>query len=177
MNRGLAWYTLALLLAAGCSDDGSAADSKVSDAGKDVAAADSKVTPDQGMATPDQGMATPDQGTTTDAAQGVTLSGQLQPLFTSRCATTGCHSGGAPKAGLNLQSGKAHANLVGVSAISCSTYPRVTAGDPQKSVLMDKVKGSGACFSGGRMPPTGGALTTAETTLLHDWIAAGALDN
>lgn len=105
-------------------------------------------------------------------AAPVTLSGDVQPVFTQRCAGAGCHGGPAPAEGMNLDAGSAYASTVGVPATQCSDRMRVAAGDPTKSYLVDKIDGNSLCL-GTRMPKTG-SLSADERQLIVDWIAQGA---
>jgi len=103
----------------------------------------------------------------------VTLSGEVQPIFTAHC--TGCHSGGAPAAGLNLSTGAAHGATVGVASTGVPALNLIEAGDPGTSYLLDKVLGVAAV--GAQMPLNGTPLTVTEIALIAEWATAGALDN
>jgi hypothetical protein len=109
-------------------------------------------------------------GTTT-----VSFQNDVQPIFTASCNNAGCHSGARPKEGLSLESGKAHAALVGVASTQCS-QPLVTAGNVAQSYLMDKLLGVDLC-SGSQMPKAGQSLPAAEIALISDWICQGANAN
>lgn len=88
-----------------------------------------------------------------------TLAGGAQPIFLNRCVA--CHEAGFDDAGLTLESGKARAQVVGVTACetepvpacdllftSCANCPqpaplaRVAAGDPGSSYLVRKIEAS-----------------------------------
>lgn len=108
---------------------------------------------------------------------GVSFSTQVQPIFTASCTGNGCHSGASPAQGLNLSSAAvSHAALVNVASQQCPTTKRVMPQQPDASYLVWKLQGSGACFSGSRMPK-GQALTAAEQSTIRSWITAGALLN
>ncbi|MBK9304975.1 MAG: hypothetical protein IPM94_14150 [bacterium] len=95
----------------------------------------------------------------------------IQPLWDRGC--TGCHFAGGT-AGLDLTADSSHAALVGVPATGYAA-DRVTAGDPDASVLFGKLAGNG--LYGGLMPEGGPALSAPELELVRRWIAGGALDN
>lgn len=97
--------------------------------------------------------------------------GDVQPIFTARCALGGCHAGPAPQLGLDLGEGVAHAALVGVNSASSPGTSLVAPGDPGASLLIQKVGPTPPV--GGRMP-LGGALTGEEIGVLEQWVAAGA---
>jgi hypothetical protein len=114
------------------------------------------------------------QGTTGDA---VSFAADIQPLLTTACAVSGCHTGGARAEDLDLRSGMAHGDLVGVPASQCSDgRRRVDPGNPDDSYLIDKILGVDLC-SGSIMPKGGRELTSAEIQIMRDWVAAGALED
>ena len=107
----------------------------------------------------------------------VSFGGAVQPIFTSNCASNGCHTGGAPKEGLSLVSGAAYWNLVNVAAKECSDgRVRVKPGDPSSSYLMQKLLGVKPC-SGAQMPKAGTSLPTAREQTISNWICEGAPNN
>lgn len=94
----------------------------------------------------------------------------IQPIFDARCV--GCHGGSG---GLTLTAAISHGNLVGVNSTCAPTMKRVTAGDPQKSLLFHKTSGVPTC--GGPMPrgtPGLAILAPAEFARIETWIANGA---
>lgn len=106
----------------------------------------------------------------------MSLSSQVQPIFTAQCGGGGCHSGMNPAEGLVLSKGKSYASLVNVTSSQCAVNKRVVPGDPGNSYLMWKLKGAGPCFIGSRMPK-GQPLSATEIDLIGAWIAQGAPDN
>jgi mono/diheme cytochrome c family protein len=96
----------------------------------------------------------------------VDFQSQLQPIFDG-CAN--CHGQMGP-AGLDLRSGEAYGNLVGVLSTTNPARLRVDPFDPEFSALFLAV----SCDSPGgpafRMPGT----TPEERALIRDWIAQGA---
>lgn len=95
-------------------------------------------------------------------------------VFTPTCATSGCHSGGAPAAGLNLQAGNAYAELVGIASSQDAGLMRVNPGNPDDSYLIRKLEGTAS--SGQQMPP-GAPLAQAEIDVIRQWITDGAVDD
>lgn len=99
----------------------------------------------------------------------------VQTILTAKCATGGCHSGAAPKAGLDLTAANAHAQLVNVAAGQCAggMRMRVKPGEPSESYIIDKMMNVDKC-SGNRMPPST-ALPLDSIQTVSDWICGGAL--
>jgi hypothetical protein len=108
------------------------------------------------------------------------------------CAGEFCHGSG--QGGLSMDSkADAYLNLVGVAAAgpacSASGKMRVVAGNPEASLLFEKISSNPMPSCGDRMPigarlepdcltPDPSVCTTqAEIQLVRDWIMAGALDN
>ena len=106
----------------------------------------------------------------------VSFAGAVQPVFTASCAINGCHSGVAPKASLNLGSGKSYAQLVNVPANACSSKIRVVPANVDLSYLMNKLNGVGMC-SGTQMPKIGTSLPQAQFGSIQGWICNGAPNN
>ena len=92
---------------------------------------------------------------------------QIQPILSS---CTACHGDGGA-AGLDLRAGRAHANLVGVTATTNPQWLRVAPGAPDQSLLLSAVNCEVTGGPGFRMPGT----EPAERALVRDWIAQGAL--
>ena len=99
----------------------------------------------------------------------VLFSKHIQPIFTARCATSGCHVSPNPKAGLILTAGVAYANIVNVPAQNFSG-DRVVPGDPSTSVLYLLVQS-------GQMPAQGSVLTKVQVQTIEKWIVNDALNN
>ena len=114
-----------------------------------------------------------DASTTVDAAPvDPTLSAIQAAIFTPSCAISRCHSGTRPSGDLNLEAGKAHAQLVGVASVVNSGQTRVVAGDAKSSLLANCLKGSVGRV--GRMPDNKAALPAANIATIEAWINAGA---
>ncbi len=121
-------------------------------------------------------------GTGLDADDGgdeVTLSGDVQPIFTGNCALTGCHAGSSPEEGMSLGEGQTFSNVVNVAARQLLTMNRVTPNQPDNSYLVHKVQGThlAAGGSGSQMPEGLSPLLQSDIDLIREWIQAGALPN
>jgi len=118
----------------------------------------------------DEDSATPTGPTT----QELSLATEIQPIFTASCATSMCHKGAGASAGLNLEQGQAHANLVGVPSQQDASKQRVKAGDAANSYLIIKIEGRQTV--GNRMPPSR-ALSSDQIAAIKKWIDQGAKNN
>lgn len=110
---------------------------------------------------------------------GVTLSGDVQPIFTANCAFAGCHAGTNPALGQNLSSGQAYASIVNVASQEAPALKRVLPLLPDSSYLVHKIQGTQGTVggSGGRMPLGGAPLGENEIATIRAWITAGAPNN
>jgi hypothetical protein len=89
-------------------------------------------------------------------------------IFTNNCATSGCHSGGAPPIGLSLEADKAAQGLVNVA--SPSGKIRVIPGDPDNSFLIWRLEASNGTQV---MPPFYSEfepLEVEDIQTIRDWI-------
>jgi cytochrome c553 len=93
----------------------------------------------------------------------------VQPVV-NRCVS--CHQNAAPAGKLSLQKGTAPANLIWMKADQAD-MPYVTPGDPAKSYLWHKLKGTHKDVGGsGAQMPLGGKLGEKELTAIEAWITA-----
>jgi len=116
-----------------------------------------------------------------------TFKNVYQSIIAKSCIQSQCH--GSTQQGLLFMGAQAEAykNLVGIMAQGVCTDPmnmsptcacgmsgktRVVAGQPDQSLLVEKVGGNPKC--GDRMPPTGDVLRDDQQKLIKDWISAGA---
>lgn len=116
-------------------------------------------------ATDSHGLADPTPATrtiTVNAAPTATLNQIQNEIFTPSCAS--CHGGGSPTAGLDLDPGQAHSNLVNVPATT-ESGTRVIPSNPDNSVLVTFLE------DGHRSRPQ------SEIQLIRDWITSGAPNN
>jgi len=90
--------------------------------------------------------------------QNVSFSGDLQPIFDTKCATTGCHDGAhAP----NLTAEESY------NALMSGGFVNTTI--PTESILYQVLQQ-------GSMPPTG-KLPSSDIQMVLDWIKMGAPNN
>lgn len=111
------------------------------------------------------------------AATELSFKTQIQPILNAQCVF--CHVTGAENGGLNLGRREAYAALMAASTEA--PIARVTPGDPAKSYLVNKLRGTQleAGGSGNRMPMTDPPrpLDPAQLDLFVRWIEAGAPNN
>ena len=100
----------------------------------------------------------------------VYFSSEVQPIFNAHCWT--CHP---PMAGLDLSTTEAHASLVGVTSTNHAPAVRVVPGDPEASVLWNKISFTEVYGLG--MPPDGTFLSAEEIETIRAWIEQAALNN
>src|SRR5262249_9775234 len=100
-----------------------------------------------------------------------------QPIFTSRCAVSGCHTGAFPSQGLDLSAGNAYAAIVNVGSTECGTFDLIEPSNGGASYLLFKVQGSGPGFLGSQMPLTGGPPPAMQIATISNWVSQGALNN
>jgi mono/diheme cytochrome c family protein len=116
--------------------------------------------------------------TTTTTASAVTFSQQIQAqILTPACVACHTDDGRTPAGGLNLKSGTAFSQLVGVASSAKTGATRVIAGNPSGSYLVQKLEGA-SDIVGLRMPRNGPPfLTDAQVALIRLWIQNGAPNN
>jgi len=111
----------------------------------------------------------------TDAPQPrpVTFSRDVLPIFAARC--TACHTPGG-QGPFSLEDGVAHGNIVGRASFQVPTMNRVEPGDPARSYLLHKLRGTHRSVggSGQRMPRVGPPLSSDQTEVIRRWIEQGA---
>ncbi|MBT5219026.1 MAG: hypothetical protein HOI35_13125 [Woeseia sp.] len=95
-------------------------------------------------------------------------------VFTPTCATSSCHGGGAPAAGLNLESANSYAELVNITSSQNAGFQLVAPTDPDNSYLIQKMEGIAS--GSGVMPPSGSILQASIDTI-RQWITDGAIDD
>jgi hypothetical protein len=97
----------------------------------------------------------------------ITFRADIQPIFSNRCAISGCHAPPTPKADCDLRAGQSYANIVNVPATVFGPGMRVLPNDAEASILYQLV-------SSGTMPQTGGKLTSKQIEAIRAWIDSGA---
>jgi hypothetical protein len=101
----------------------------------------------------------------------------VQPIFTAKCATLGCHTDSTRSGGLTLAAGRARAALLDVRATASPKWILLKAGNPKKSFLVRKLFRLPALL-GSPMPQgctiTNTCLTPDELATIVAWVQAGA---
>ncbi|MBQ38849.1 MAG: hypothetical protein CME04_20880 [Gemmatimonadaceae bacterium] len=116
---------------------------------------------------------------TAQAQEAVDFETQIQPVLTTSCAVSGCHTGetlafgGFSGAGLILFAGQSLEQLVGVVSKLDKDRLRVVPGNSAESLLVQKLERADGVGSG--MPLGSDPLTAEMIQLIKDWIDQGAL--
>jgi len=100
-----------------------------------------------------------------DTAMVISFRKDIAPLFRQSCAVSGCHSGTAPQAGLDLDSAAAYGSLSRPGSGYLNTV------NPKGSLLYSQMISITT-----PMPPTG-RLDSCNTKLILNWITQGAKNN
>lgn len=107
----------------------------------------------------------------------VSFKDDIQPLLNSQCVF--CHVTGAENGGLNLGRRESHASLMAASTEA--PMPRVSPGDPSKSYLLHKLKGThlevGGSGSAMPMYDPPKPFPKEHLDLVERWIREGAQKN
>ena len=96
-------------------------------------------------------------------------------VFTTTCATAGCHQGAGAPQGLRLDDANSYGLLVNVASSEVNTIMRVVPNDPDNSYLIQKLEGSASV--GAQMPLGSAALSQATIDVIRQWITDGAIDD
>ena len=104
----------------------------------------------------------------------VSLSADIQPIFTASCAIAGCHDASTSSAELVLTDDQAYSQLVDVTSTQDATKKRVAPGDAESSYLVIKLEDRGTV---GSAMPLGSTLSNEEIQRIKDWIDNGAEEN
>jgi|TARA_Y100000310_G_scaffold264565_1_gene275221 YVTN family beta-propeller protein len=100
---------------------------------------------------------------------------EIQTVFDTNCAVSGCHDLATSRADLSLEGPNAYAQLVNVSSTQDTILNRIEPGDPDNSYLIQKLEGLAS--SGAQMPFGRAALSSDLIDLFRDWILAGAVND
>jgi Lamin Tail Domain len=113
------------------------------------------------------------------ATPEISFAKEIQPIFTASCARSGCHGGSRPAEDMDLSEGQAFDNIVAVPSNEAPDLNRIEPGDPDKSYLLHKLRGTqrSAGGSGSRMPLGGRALADDQIARIRQWIEQGAKNN
>ena len=119
---------------------------------------------------------TTNTGTNPTSASGVSLSNDIQPIFSDKCVI--CHQGSLPNGELNLEPSRAYGELVNADSTE-SPLKRVAPGNPGQSYLIAKLNGTQAQVggSGAQMPYGGPPLPSSQISTISNWIQQGATNN
>jgi hypothetical protein len=105
----------------------------------------------------------------------VTLSRDVQPIFTANCIFEGCHGGSAPILDQDLSSAqRSFASVVNVPSVEVDGLMRVKPGDSANSYLYQKISQDNPQV-GTRMPQGRPNLSDDEINLIRRWIDGGAV--
>jgi hypothetical protein len=111
------------------------------------------------------------------AAPAVTSSetpDSVQAVFTARCAKPGCHVTGTAAFDEFLAAGQSYAATVNVPSGEVPALVRIRPFKPDSSYLVKKIRGD-ADIKFARMPFDGPPyLTPAESSVVVNWVKAGA---
>jgi len=96
----------------------------------------------------------------------------VSQIFSSNCATSGCHDSKTQQNGVDLSGYDAAINSVGSQYGKKVIQPNDAAGSP----LVDKIS-SGNPQYGVQMPKGGSPLSSDDVNLIKQWIDNGAKNN
>lgn len=94
-------------------------------------------------------------------------------VFNSSCALSGCHTGSGAPEGLDLSSGNARENLVGIPSSGVPDFLLVDPGNADASYLVMKLEGDSR-ITGSRMPLGRSPLSSSQIGVIRTWIDDGA---
>jgi len=103
-----------------------------------------------------------------------TFRGNVQPIFTARCALPACHSGVEPEEELNLEAGQAYGNIFLRLPHQHDEHFLIEPFAPSSSHLFLKILGE---EEGEQMPLGGPPLSEEQVAGIRNWILEGAADN
>jgi hypothetical protein len=109
----------------------------------------------------------------------VSFAADIQPIYTQRCATVGCHDAATQVLGLNLAAGAAYTHIVRVPSQEDPSQNRIEPNAPDRSYLFRKLTGAPG-ISGSRMPLSNPTFFDQNPVLLgqmRQWIREGATNN
>ncbi len=101
----------------------------------------------------------------------VTLATLSSEIFTPNCATSGCHEGPNASGGMSLEAGVIADEIIGQTSTGYGDILRIAPGDPDNSLIVQKVRGTEA---GSQMPFGRTPLPAEAIAKLVEWIEAGA---
>ncbi len=114
---------------------------------------------------------------TSPSGGNVSFSSDVQKIFTTNCALSGCHATASTSAGnQNLSAGQAYNNIVNVKSYEVPSYVRVKPFSSDSSYLYMKITGASG-ISGAQMPYGKAPLQSSDIQTIKNWIDQGALNN
>jgi len=104
----------------------------------------------------------------------VSFAANVQPIFNASCLSVGvpCHQGATPEGNMNLEAGVSYGQIARVVTSGYAPGVRVVPGDPDSSVLFQKILGN--IQFGPRMPFNQPALSPGAIEIIRVWIEQGA---
>jgi hypothetical protein len=112
--------------------------------------------------------------TPSTAKDDPSFAGDIQPIFTANCVSSGCH-GGTASAELTLLQGQSYVNVVNVASTEDASKKRILPNDATNSYLVMKIEGRQT--SGARMPFGGSPLNNTDIQNIKNWVNKGAKNN
>ena len=97
------------------------------------------------------------------------LEAEVAALFERSCTQAGCHGAPVAQMNMNLTADQFYSNTVNQPSMEKPDMKRVEPGHPEKSYLVDKIKGVEGII-GLQMPMTGDKLTDEEIAKVEQWI-------
>lgn len=121
----------------------------------------------------------PTRGLPDVVVEDPSFSADIQPIFSRRCATGGCHTAASRQAGLVLAEGLAYDAIVNrPSTLSTEGLLLVAPGDAASSWIVRMIGPDPALRDGlARMPLASEPLTANQIATIRNWIDDGAPDN
>jgi len=105
---------------------------------------------------------------------GATFNDVYTTVLKGSCSSSYCHGSTAGGWSVKADAASTYAQLVDMASSACSGLKKVEPGQPEKSSLYLKLRGSfdGVCT--GQKMPAGGSITATQLETVRSWIAAGA---
>lgn len=167
---------LALVLAAGCGDNGGTSATDGSSGG----ATDNPTSGGSTSTTSTSDGSSGGASTSTTSGGMLSHAVDIQPIWDAKCVAA-CHddnpmSSGTATTGLQLLPAVAYDSLIDIASVQCGAQVLVAPSDREASFLWHKINGDQTlvCASGGSKMPIGKTLTPEEIDTIGQWIDAGA---
>jgi len=106
------------------------------------------------------------------------LSNDVQPIFTARCATSSCHNFATHQVGMTLAPGYTYDKTVNVQAVFRPSWKRIVPLKPDSSFLVQVLLADPSKHPEiSRMPLGRPPLTDNQINTIINWVSQGALRN